>query len=194
MTCNSSVTRVNVSSVGQALRAPVHLMPCEIEHNGPAQVSQYLTATTKDRKYEKTVSFRGRGLKGQELSCPQGYTGLVLKEINKTGSDQEVNTTNVICHITEAIHADQKACLVKYESSLTVRVSSVFDKVTYWNLETAPNSDDTVVMAMDWPELAEAVSASTADFKKKKDSRASRRLKKKTTKRRQTGFASVLQE
>lgn len=40
----------------------------------------------------------------------------------------------------------------------TVRVSSVFDKLTYWNLETPPNSDDTVVMAMDWPELAEAVS------------------------------------
>lgn len=34
----------------------------------------------------------------------------------------------------------------------------MFDKLTYWNLETPPNSDDTVVMAMDWPELAEAVS------------------------------------
>lgn len=40
----------------------------------------------------------------------------------------------------------------------TVRLSSVFDKLTYWNLETPPNSDDTVVMAMDWPELADAVS------------------------------------
>ena len=40
----------------------------------------------------------------------------------------------------------------------TVKVSSVFDKLTYWNMETSPNSDDTVVMAMDWPELAEAVS------------------------------------
>lgn len=34
----------------------------------------------------------------------------------------------------------------------------MFDKLTYWNLETPPNSDDTVVMAMDWPDLAEAVS------------------------------------
>lgn len=39
-----------------------------------------------------------------------------------------------------------------------MKVSSVFDKVTYWNLETPPNSDDTIVMAMDWPDLAEAVS------------------------------------
>ncbi|KAG8003973.1 hypothetical protein GBF38_008005, partial [Nibea albiflora] len=79
MSCNTSVTRVQMSSVGQAQRVPVHLMPCEIEHDGPAQ----------DR---------------------------------------------------------------------TVRLSSVFDKLTYWNLETHPNSDDTIVMAMDWPEMAEAVS------------------------------------
>ena len=37
------------------------------------------------------MSFRGRGLKGQEVSCPQGYTGVVLRETNKPGSDQEVN-------------------------------------------------------------------------------------------------------
>ncbi|KAK2904254.1 ribonuclease H2 subunit C isoform X1 [Channa argus] len=128
MSCNASVVHVHVSSVSQAKQAPVHLMPCEIEYNGPAQVSQYFTATTKDRKHEKTVSFRGRGLKGQELRCPHGFTGLVLKD--KSGSDQE---------------------------DRTVSVSSVFDKLTYWNLETPPNSDDTVVMAMDWPELAEAI-------------------------------------
>lgn len=39
-----------------------------------------------------------------------------------------------------------------------MKLSSVFDTLTYWNLETPPTSDDTIVMAMDWPELAEAVS------------------------------------
>ncbi|XP_041654209.1 ribonuclease H2 subunit C [Cheilinus undulatus] len=137
MSSNSSVTHVQiVSSAGQAPRVPVHLMPCEIEHDGPAQVSQYFTATTKDGKQEKSVSFRGRGLKGQELSCPQGYTGLVLKETNKPGSDQE---------------------------DRTVKVAFVFDKLTYWNLETPPNPDDTVVMAMDWPELAEAIHGPVED-------------------------------
>ncbi|XP_077434264.1 ribonuclease H2 subunit C isoform X2 [Vanacampus margaritifer] len=124
MSCYSSVTRVDASSVGQAPREPLHLIPCEIEHNGPAQISQYFNTAIKDRKDEKTVSFRGRGLKGQELTCPQGYTGLVLKEINKPGSDQEL---------------------------------------TYWNLETPPNSDDAVVMAMDWPELAEAIHGAVED-------------------------------
>lgn len=50
MSCHSSVTHLHVSPVGQAERVPVHLLPCEIEHNGPAQVSQYFTATMKDHK------------------------------------------------------------------------------------------------------------------------------------------------
>ncbi|XP_061642876.1 ribonuclease H2 subunit C [Phyllopteryx taeniolatus] len=136
MSCYSIVTRVDASSAGQAPREPLHLIPCEIEHNGAAQISQYFNAAMKDHKHEKTASFRGRGLKGQEIICPQGYTGLVLKEINKPGSDQE---------------------------DRTLKVTSVFDKLTYWNLETPPNSDDAVVMAMDWPELAEVIHGAVED-------------------------------
>lgn len=55
---------------------------------------------------EKTVSFRGRGLKGQEISCPQGYTGVVLKETNKPGSDQEVNIKNR--YVTKSLHLQTK--------------------------------------------------------------------------------------
>uniref|UniRef100_A0A673WDU8 Ribonuclease H2, subunit C n=1 Tax=Salmo trutta TaxID=8032 RepID=A0A673WDU8_SALTR len=132
MSSNCSVTTLELDSVSQAECPPVHLLPCEIEHDGPAEVSQFFTATIKDRKHEKTVSFRGRGLKGQEVSCPQGYTGLVLREVNKSGTDQE---------------------------DRTVKVSSVFHNVTYWNLETPPNSDDGIVMAMAWPDLAEAMAS-----------------------------------
>ena len=57
----------------------------------------FLSCLSRAPFEEKTVSFRGRGLKGQEVTCPQGYTGLVLKEINKPGSDQEVN--NIIPHM-----------------------------------------------------------------------------------------------
>lgn len=49
-------------------------------------------------------------------------------------------------------------CAVIHVQDKTVKVTSVFDKMTYWNLETPPSSDDRVVMAMDWPELADAVS------------------------------------
>lgn len=122
---------------------------------------------------EKSVSFRGRGLKGQEVSCPQGYTGLVLKEINKPGSDQEVNAPGAVGDSSRSRSTDSVLQKIRYADGCwrfcnyiflkcfqdrTVKVSSVFDKMTYWNLETPPNSDDTIVMAMDWPELAEAVS------------------------------------
>ena len=114
---------------------------------------------------EKTVSFRGRGLRGAELSCPQGYAGLVLKEVNPNGSDQEVNkqlpppfySADEVWPVRSA--ASPGVCVCLCVQDRTVKVSSMFDKLTYWNLETPPNSDDTVVMAMDWPELAEAVSS-----------------------------------
>ncbi|XP_057706000.1 ribonuclease H2 subunit C [Corythoichthys intestinalis] len=136
MSCYSSVIRVDASSADLAPQEPLHLIPCEIEHNGPAQISQYFNAAIKERKHEMTVSFRGRGLKGQYITCPQGYTGIVLKELNKPGSDQE---------------------------DRTLTIASLFDKLTYWNLETPPNSDDAVVMAMDWPELAEAIHGAVED-------------------------------
>lgn len=47
---------------------------------------------------EKTVSFRGRGLKGQEVTHPQDYTGLVLKEVQKPSSDQEVS---ILMHLVK---------------------------------------------------------------------------------------------
>ncbi|KAG7464530.1 hypothetical protein MATL_G00166570 [Megalops atlanticus] len=130
MSANGSVTSLQLGSVAGAEKPDVHLLPCEIEHDGPAEVTRYFTAALKDRKHEKSVSFRGRGLKGQEVSCPHGYTGLVLRENHKPTSDQE---------------------------DRTVRVSSVFHRFTYWNLDTPPTSDDGVVMAMAWPEIAEAI-------------------------------------
>lgn len=44
-----------------------------------------------------------------------------------------------------------------------MKASSVFDKFTYWNLETPPTSDDKIIMAMGWPKLAEVVSSAFVD-------------------------------
>lgn len=51
MSSNCSVTTLELDSVSQAECPPVHLLPCEIEHDGPAEVSQFFTATIKDRKH-----------------------------------------------------------------------------------------------------------------------------------------------
>uniref|UniRef100_A0A4W5QDA9 Uncharacterized protein n=1 Tax=Hucho hucho TaxID=62062 RepID=A0A4W5QDA9_9TELE len=91
---NCSVTTLQLDSVRQAECHPVHLLPCR---------AACIFSSTFPK--EKTVSFRGRGLKGQEFE---------LTEVNKPGSDQEVNNKHW----------------------------KVFHTVTYWNLETPPNSDD----------------------------------------------------
>uniref|UniRef100_A0A671NW55 Ribonuclease H2 subunit C-like n=1 Tax=Sinocyclocheilus anshuiensis TaxID=1608454 RepID=A0A671NW55_9TELE len=90
MSANSCVTAIRLDSLKQADKPQIHLLPCEIEHDGPAEVFKFFNPTVKEHKHETTVSFRGRGLKGQELHCPNGYTGLELKEVQKPASDQEV--------------------------------------------------------------------------------------------------------
>lgn len=122
MAVNSCVTVVQLGS--EAPQSDIHLLPCDIEHDGPALVAEFFTPTVKERKHglssmrvlvlfeerctfqkrviclclpvEKTVSFRGRGLKGQEVCVPQGYTGRVLKEVQRPSSDQEVCILNYL--------------------------------------------------------------------------------------------------
>ncbi|KAL1262033.1 hypothetical protein QQF64_007298 [Cirrhinus molitorella] len=115
---------LSVNIVPSRLRVPI------LKNKQDVSKQLFFNPTVKERKHETTVSFRGRGLKGQDLLCPKGYTGVVLKEIQKPASDQE---------------------------DRVVKVSSVFHHFTYWNLETPPTSDDGVVMAMTWPQLAEAM-------------------------------------
>lgn len=56
MSANNSVTTVQLGSVSQAVELPIHFLPCEIEHDGPAEVSQYFTSTVKDRKHGQWLS------------------------------------------------------------------------------------------------------------------------------------------
>ncbi|XP_041037981.1 ribonuclease H2 subunit C isoform X2 [Carcharodon carcharias] len=87
-------------------------------------------------KRERGVSFRGRALRGRDLPVPLGYVGLVLKE-------------------------DHEPCLEEEDRRL--RVKSAFSSMTYWNLETPPTADDSVVMVMSWTQLAEAIHGPVED-------------------------------
>ncbi|XP_069824337.1 ribonuclease H2 subunit C isoform X2 [Dendropsophus ebraccatus] len=86
----------------------------------------------RHRRDGKEVSFRGRVLRGQEVSVPAGYMGLVLKEDHKPCSE------------------DEDRCL---------NVRSTFQSFTQWNLETPPSADDVLVMSMAWPKIASAIHA-----------------------------------
>uniref|UniRef100_A0A8D0G7P8 Uncharacterized protein n=1 Tax=Sphenodon punctatus TaxID=8508 RepID=A0A8D0G7P8_SPHPU len=129
------LVRLDLGSLRGASRAPVHLLPCVVEHDGSAAVDRYFTPAIRPQggRSEKAVSFRGRSLQGQEVPVPQGYVGLVLKE-------------------------DAQPCLEE-EEERTVRVKSVFTELTAWNLEQAPSGDDGILMAMSWPKISEGLHA-----------------------------------
>ncbi|XP_030426350.1 ribonuclease H2 subunit C [Gopherus evgoodei] len=138
MSESSSPIRLDLSSLRGAPQDVLHLLPCEVEHNGSAPVDRYFTpAIRQGSQAEKSVSFRGRSLKGQEVMVPQGYVGLVLKE-------------------------DQRPCTEEEPPVLqerTVRLKSTFGTLTVWNLERAPSADDGLLLALNWPGIAEAIHA-----------------------------------
>ncbi|EGF76548.1 hypothetical protein BATDEDRAFT_92508 [Batrachochytrium dendrobatidis JAM81] len=70
--------RVLVS--GPESAAAVHLLPCRIQHNGPANVTNYFVVNSSDSTQTGTVSstFRGRGLQGVALTAPCEYSFVVL--------------------------------------------------------------------------------------------------------------------
>ncbi|XP_074862037.1 ribonuclease H2 subunit C [Carettochelys insculpta] len=124
--------RLELSALRAAPREVLHLLPCEVEHNGSASVARYFTPAIRQGPQDQSVSFRGRSLKGQEVAVPQGYVGLVLKD-------------------------DQRPCTEEEER--TVRLKSTFAALTVWNLEQAPTADDGLFLALSWPAIAEAIHA-----------------------------------
>uniref|UniRef100_A0A915PYV2 RNA 3'-terminal phosphate cyclase-like protein n=1 Tax=Setaria digitata TaxID=48799 RepID=A0A915PYV2_9BILA len=63
-----------------------HSLPCRIEYDGPAKVSQYfVTETLED---EKIATFRGRILNGIEQQFPNGYRLYITTEKEKKGNSR----------------------------------------------------------------------------------------------------------
>ncbi|XP_053575990.1 ribonuclease H2 subunit C [Bombina bombina] len=128
--CAPSCIHINLQTLPSAAQEPMHLLPCEIQREGPANIDKYFSPAILDGKVGKEVSFRGRSLRGQEVTVPSGYLGIVLREDHKPCSDEE-------------------------DRSLTVR--STFNSFTQWNLETPPSADDAIMMSMMWSKIASAI-------------------------------------
>uniref|UniRef100_A0A8C5PDX1 Uncharacterized protein n=1 Tax=Leptobrachium leishanense TaxID=445787 RepID=A0A8C5PDX1_9ANUR len=126
----ASCIRVDLSTLPKAAPEAMHLLPCEVQREGAARVSEYFNPAMREGDGGKEVSFRGRALRGQDVDVPTGFIGLVLKETHKPCTDDE-------------------------DRCLTVR--STFSSFTQWNLETPPCADDVLVMSMIWPKIAEAI-------------------------------------
>lgn len=80
-----------------------------------------------------TASFRGYPLQGKDVQFPENYKGLILHESVRPDNDKD----------------DRKFYVV-----------NTFDSFTYWNWNKTPSGDDKIIKALDWLEIAEAVSDS----------------------------------
>ncbi|XP_056384507.1 ribonuclease H2 subunit C [Hyla sarda] len=128
----ASLARIDLGALHSAAREPLHLLPCQIQRQGAAKVSEYFSPAIRETHGGKEVPFRGRMFRGQEVSVPAGYMGIVLKE-------------------------DHKPCSEEEDRCLNVR--STFQSFTQWNLETPPSADDAIVMSLAWPKIASVIHA-----------------------------------
>ncbi|KAJ3056158.1 Ribonuclease H2 subunit C [Rhizophlyctis rosea] len=121
----------------------IHLLPCQIDHNGPANISSYFLVTETPSTKPDVAStpaaptydatFRGRGLKGVTVPVPENFQGFVLRE-GRTPPDSSA---------------------VK-----DLRVESVFDTFTTWGHTILPTrSNDSVLKAMAWANITNDVRA-----------------------------------
>ena len=74
---------------------------------------------------------------GQDINLPTGYKGLVVQETKQP----------LVENVDRTLHA-----------------SHVFDKLTYWNWDKMPSANDPFISALDWIDIAEAVSDLTVTY------------------------------
>ncbi|XP_062509055.1 ribonuclease H2 subunit C-like [Corticium candelabrum] len=125
-------------SLERALSAPqpsVHLLPCAINTDGPCKVDQYFNTTFQanadsDKLTDFTASFRGRPLRGEDITLPHGFTAIILREDKKPLTDKQSRHFNV---------------------------QHSFKTFRYWNLDKPTSGDDTIRKALDWLTLSVAV-------------------------------------
>ncbi|KAJ3173741.1 Ribonuclease H2 subunit C [Geranomyces variabilis] len=59
----------------------LHLLPCQIDHNGPANVSSFFVVESNpDCPSTVQSAFRGRSLQGVRAKVPANYQGVIYRE------------------------------------------------------------------------------------------------------------------
>ncbi|KAJ2960253.1 hypothetical protein NQZ79_g4396 [Umbelopsis isabellina] len=117
----------------------LHLLPCEIDHNGPAKVSSYFvhipSADPATGKPCSTATFRGRQLYGTKNQLPTKYTGHVYSQ----RLDHDMDESD--------------------ETEVTHECIETFKDFTVWKHDSAPEeSTDAFFTGMGWAGIAGYVS------------------------------------
>ncbi|CAG9840404.1 unnamed protein product [Diabrotica balteata] len=109
----------------------IQSVPFKVHADCDAKVNKFFNNYIKtDENEQLTSSFRGYPLKGKHVNLPEGYLGLVLHESIRPETDK----------------SDRK-----------FYVTNTFSQLTHWNWDKQPSKNDTIIQALDWIDIAEAL-------------------------------------
>ncbi|KAL1787312.1 ribonuclease H2 subunit C [Sigmodon hispidus] len=135
--------------------ATLHLLPCDVLVSRPAPVERFFTPAVRRDADSLHVSFRGRGLRGQEVAVPPGFSGFVMvTEETGEGLRGKLNFSGDAEDKT-----DEAQGALERDFDRFLGATGSFNHFTLWGLETVPGPDAKVQRALDWPALAAAIHA-----------------------------------
>ncbi|KAG2174510.1 hypothetical protein INT44_006773 [Umbelopsis vinacea] len=134
----------------------VHLLPCQIDHNGPAQVSTYFVQTDGVDPLNggpcKVAAFRGRQLFGVTNRLPSELKGMGFFAFQAMSISMIFTKAPVVGHVySERRHSDD----MEDETTANHGCIEIFDEFTVWKHDHAPDTkSDPFFVAMEWNNIA----------------------------------------
>jgi ribonuclease H2 subunit C len=112
----------------------IHLLPCSIDHDGPAPVKDFFHPQHVEGQAEPVLeaTLRGRLLRGRQVELPKGIRGIVLQQSTPPRS-RELEHQN---------YAKEK---------------STYSNMVYWNHDAAPTEGDYLPQALKIFDVAKSV-------------------------------------
>ncbi|KAL8997201.1 MAG: hypothetical protein Q9169_003467 [Polycauliona sp. 2 TL-2023] len=137
-----------------------NLLPCRINHDGPVNASRRYWAPESDKDGNLEAYFRGRKLKGREVTLPKGYKGIVVKEATAEDELHKQNTERLKRRQLEEGDMDEDE---EPEVKMLEEVAT-FDDFVVWGHEAVVDGDDAFVKGVEeWIEFAAALHAPGID-------------------------------
>ncbi|XP_034360196.1 ribonuclease H2 subunit C [Arvicanthis niloticus] len=140
-------------SLRGAAPAELHLLPCDILVSRPAPVESFFTPAVRRDADGLQVSFRGRGLRGEEVAVPPGFAGFVM--VTEEMGEGLIGKLNFSGDVEDK--ADEAQEPLERDLDRFIGATCSFSHFTLWGLETVPGPDAKVHRALGWPSLAAAI-------------------------------------
>lgn len=126
-------------------KSVLNVLPCRIDHDGPAKVTKRYWTTRIEADGTKTSDFRGRRLRGRVVKVPRGYRGRVLKATEKAVVEPTLNM--------DEDEESNPITPVKIADEV-----STFEEMVVWGHDQVPATDDSFVISVEeWTAFADAI-------------------------------------